>query len=145
MDNTRDLPGYKYYVDARTGERPELRIAFLDLSPAADAWVNGCVFPVTADQLEQFDNRERNYQRIEVVLSTAGGPLAAFAYFGLDEARRRFDEGRRDQRVAIARDYLERVREAFARLGDYELATFDATTDAAPCPLLELRTVELTE
>src|SRR3954452_9313466 len=47
MDNSRDLPGYKYYVDPRTGERPRVFVAFLDLAPDPRARVNGVLFPAT--------------------------------------------------------------------------------------------------
>ena len=37
MDNRRTIPGYKYYVDPETGERPPVRVTFLSLYPAARA------------------------------------------------------------------------------------------------------------
>ena len=33
MDNSRDLPGYKYYLDPGTGDRPAGSVAYLDLAP----------------------------------------------------------------------------------------------------------------
>ena len=41
MDNRRTIPGYKYYVDPETGERPPVRVTFLNLYPAAEGQVNG--------------------------------------------------------------------------------------------------------
>ena len=56
MDNSVDLPGYKYYVDEASGERPEVFVAFVDLVPDDAAAVNGVVFEVDGDgELERFD------------------------------------------------------------------------------------------
>src|SRR3954453_15770638 len=82
MDNRRTIPGYKFYVDPDTGERPPVRVTFLSLYPAPEGRVkgvafpcrlpppegpgNGVAFPVTADDLDALDRRERNYDRIHV-------------------------------------------------------------------------------
>ena len=44
MDNSRDLPGYKYYVDRHSGARPAVHVTFLDLEPDPATAVNGVVF-----------------------------------------------------------------------------------------------------
>ena len=49
MDNRRTIPGYKYYVDPDTGERPPVHVTFLNIYPAAEGRVNGIAFPVTAE------------------------------------------------------------------------------------------------
>src|SRR3954451_15812108 len=61
MDNRRTIPGYKYYVDPDTGERPPVRVTFLNLYPAAEDRVNGVGFPVTADERDELGRRERTY------------------------------------------------------------------------------------
>src|SRR4051794_32580383 len=63
MDNRRTLPGYRYFLDAATGERPPVYVAFLDIRPCAGARVNGIVFPA---DLAVLDARERNYAREDV-------------------------------------------------------------------------------
>ena len=50
MDNTRDLPGYKYYV-APDGTRPAVFVAFLDVAPAPGASVSGVCSPVDLNAL----------------------------------------------------------------------------------------------
>ncbi|MHB8233505.1 MAG: gamma-glutamylcyclotransferase family protein, partial [Solirubrobacteraceae bacterium] len=50
MDNTQDLPGYKYYRDP-SGERPPIFVTFLNLVPAAGRNVNGIVFRVDPHEL----------------------------------------------------------------------------------------------
>src|SRR3954467_12850461 len=64
MDNTRDLPGYKYYVDPETGERPAVYVTYVDLVKDPYSAVNGVVFE--ARDLAALDARERNYERREV-------------------------------------------------------------------------------
>src|SRR3954452_3259035 len=63
MDNRVDLPGYKYYVDAQSGERPAVYVAYLDLEPDPDNTVNGVAFEATDVELRSLDARERNYER----------------------------------------------------------------------------------
>ena len=37
MDNTKTIPGYKFYVDPQTGERPAVYVAFLAIRPEPGA------------------------------------------------------------------------------------------------------------
>jgi gamma-glutamyl AIG2-like cyclotransferase len=132
MDNTRDIPGYKYYVDEATGERPAIHVAFLDLEPDPDTTVNGVVFPVTKQRLAELDARERSYQRREVAPDT-------WAYFGRPAPKER---ARRDN-VVVQRAYFESVRGGFARLGSDQSARFEASTDAPRVPIRDLRRIDL--
>jgi hypothetical protein len=143
MDNTRDLPGYKYFVDARTGERPAVFVSFLNLVRSPGDAVNGVVFPA-GERLPLFDRRERNYARHDVsrdLDEAFDGPV--FAYLGLDDARERFATGVRAGTAVISRAYHDKVRSDFAALGAEALARFDATTDAPAVPLRDLRRVDL--
>ena len=126
MDNTRDLPGYKHYVDAVTGERPAVMVAFLDLVPDPESSVNGVL--VHAD-IPCLDDRERNYERREV-------EPGVWAYFGTPAAHARFDRGP----TVICRDYYEGVRASFERLG--ELALFESSTDPPSVPVRHLRRID---
>ena len=128
MDNSLDIPGYKYFVDAQSGERPRVMVAFLDLAADADpaATVNGVLVPHTA----ALDVRERNYRRREIA-------TGIHAYVGTSEARERFAAGP----TVIARAYLESVRAGFAALG--QLAEFEASTEPPPVPVVDLKRVDL--
>jgi len=106
MDNTRDVPGYKYYVDPRTKERPAIYVAFLDLAADNDATVHGVVSPVTDERLAQLDARERNYRRVAVEVDPPTGGVT-YAYVGTPDARARFEAGRRANSVFVARAYLK--------------------------------------
>ncbi len=110
MDNSRDIPGYKYYVDESTGDRPEVYVAFLDLEPDPGTTVNGILFPATKERLAELDARERSYQRREVKPGT-------WAYFGRPDARRRATQ----DNVVVQRAYAEGVRGGFAALGADQL------------------------
>lgn len=137
MDNAVDLPGYKYYVDAATGQRPAAMVAFLNIQEDPGGCLNGLVFAV--ESLDVLDDRERNYRRCDVAdrLSVGfGGPV--WAYVGLDAARRRFELGAAERRVGVSREYHDGVLAGFGSLGAEMLDEFRATTDAPGVPLLEL-------
>jgi hypothetical protein len=126
MDNTRDLPGYKYYVDPATGERPAVYVAYLDLAPARGSSVTGVVF--RPDDLAALDERERNYQRVEVEIYPHG---PVWTYMGTAAARERFEH----ENVVVSRDYVDAVRDGLARIG--------ASTPQPPVPVVALRRVDL--
>jgi hypothetical protein len=140
MDNTRDLRGYKHYLD-RGGGRPALFVAFLDIRPAPGHWVNGLLRPVDAGELVRMDARERNYRRVELGAQLLGTLGPVWTYVGVEHARERRRRGLETGRLAVAREYHDRVLGGFARLGSGHLEDFHAATAALPCPLLELRVV----
>jgi cation transport regulator ChaC len=138
MDNRLTIPGYKYYVDPDTGERPPVRVAFLNLYPAAEGCVNGVAFPVTADALAELDRRERNYVRTDVTALLdvdLGGTV--WTYLGSDAARERFEAGA----AVVAQDYFDEIRDGFAAAGG--LDEFDRSTDPVSVPLRRLTRVDV--
>ncbi len=140
MDNTEDLPGYKHYLDARTGARPDVRVAFLDLEEASpgETEVGGVASWVEERDLPALDARERNYRRIEIDERLDRDlPPPVFAYVGLPESRART----RARPVVVARDYLDAVRAGFAAWGEEALTAFESSTAAPPGPILDLRLV----
>jgi hypothetical protein len=140
MDNRRTIPGYKFYVDPATGERPAVFVAFLDIRPDPDREVNGVAFPVAGDALEALDERERSYERIDVsALVELDGRV--WAYRGRAAARERLAAGRRAGTAVVARLYLEQIRAGFAAYGALE--EFDRTTDDRRPPLRDLRRIDV--
>ncbi len=138
MDNRRTIPGYKYYVDPDTGERPPVHVTFLNIYAAAEGRVNGLAFPLTAEELDQLDRRERNYDRIDVTRSLdvdLGGTV--WTYLGSADARERFAAGT----PVVAEDYFEAVLEDFASAGS--LDEFEQSTDRLTVPLRRLTRVDL--
>ena len=139
MDNSRSLPGYKYYVDAKTGERPAVFVTFLNIMPDPEFHVHGVVFPVGRGGLGEFDDRERNYERHDVrglVSMPFDGPV--WAYVGTQAARRRYAAGVAQGRAVISRAYYDKVLEDFAAFGGAMRDEFERTTDAPEVPIGEL-------
>jgi hypothetical protein len=144
MDNTRDLPGYKYYLDPETGDRPGVCVAYLDLAHDPRTAVNGVVFPVEAPALAALDRRERNYERRDVTAHLdppIGGRV--WTYIGTAAARERLERARERGAAVVDRAYFDTVRDGFAQLGPAELERFDASTDSPPLPMTALRRVDM--
>jgi hypothetical protein len=55
----------------------------------------------------------------------------------------RFEVGKRSNRAAISRDYYRKVVEDFSAIGAAALTAFKQLTDPPPCPVLDLRRVEV--
>jgi hypothetical protein len=148
MDNRVAVPGYKVY-ERPDGTRPPVAVAFLDLeADAASPGVNGALLPVDDAALALLDARERQYERIDVTgaieppVGAADGPVWAFV--GRPAGRARVAAGRAGRaEVLIQRAYVELVRDAFAALGDAELARYEASTERAPFPVAVLARVDL--
>jgi hypothetical protein len=140
MDNRADLPGYKHYL-APDGSRPAIFVAFLDLRPQPGSVVDGLAIPVPDAALPALDDRERNYDRVEL----AGGDLDAaldgpvFTYRGSAAGRARLAQGLAAGSARISRAYAEAIDAGHAALGGDR--SFAETTDPEPCPRAELRIV----
>jgi cation transport regulator ChaC len=114
MDNRESIPGYKFYVDPETGERPAVYVAYLSIRPSPGDHVSGFAFAVTDEEVALLDRRERNYERQDVTdhLDTdLGGRV--WAYVGSVAGRNRLARARVQGTAVISRRYLERVRDAF--------------------------------
>lgn len=144
MENTRDLPGYRFFRDARTGERPDVAVAFVDACPVPGEHLNAVAFAVTPGELAALDARERNYARTDVsALVEPALDAPVHAYLGLAEARERYERARERGRAVVGRAYHDGVRAGFAALGSEALAEFGRTTDPPGVPLRDLVAVPL--
>lgn len=144
MDNAETIPGYKVYLDARTGERGDWLVTFLNVVADRRASVNGLLFEVDDGALKDLDRRERNYERVEVTgrldRAVAG---TVWTYAGRTAAVARFERGRRTGRALVSEEYLERVLADFAALGTEHRRRFLELTDDPPCPVVGLTRVDL--
>ncbi|HET8862757.1 MAG TPA: gamma-glutamylcyclotransferase family protein [Solirubrobacterales bacterium] len=143
MNNWEGGKAAKHWLDGETGERPRIRVAYLDLYERSGGAVNGVALQVDATRLAALDAREINYARIEV--SDAFEPPLSqpvYTYVGLDAARERCRQGAAEGNVFVSRDYVTGVRRAFELLAPSGLAEFDRTTDPLPFPERDLRTVQ---
>jgi gamma-glutamylcyclotransferase (GGCT)/AIG2-like uncharacterized protein YtfP len=139
MDNSVDLPGYKYYVDAATGERPAVFVTFLNVVPDPATAVNGVLFPVDADALAQLDARERNYERRAVEVDGR----AAWTYVGSSGSASRFGSGVASGTAVVSGEYAGLVCASFKALGCRELRRFEESTDPPGVPVRDLRRVDV--
>lgn len=142
MDNTRDLPGYKYFL-AADDTRPAVFVAFLDIAAAAGASVNGVCTPADPAALAVLDARERNYERVDVTALVADARGRTWAYVGSDAGRERFARGRAAGTCVVGEDYLRLVRDAFRALGETEYDRAAASLDPGELPVRPLRRVDL--
>jgi hypothetical protein len=143
MDNRVDIPGYKFYVDRLTNERPLVRVAFLDIEPEPHHVVNGICRPVTPDELRDLDAREQQYVRIDV---GAGFPMIAstvWTYVGSASGRERRRDGDSSGATVVAQGYRDLVLAGFNALGPDERAAFDSSTAPCSCPVVPLVRREL--
>jgi hypothetical protein len=146
MDNWDVVNDPKHFVDSKTGERPHIRVAYLDIEPSEGSTVNGLAIPVDGARLAALDAREVNYERVDVTDAFEATPGLAidaaagqvFTYVGAPAARERCRRGLADGNCIVARDYFAGVRAAFAALGENALAEFNRTTDELPFPLADL-------
>ena len=138
MDNRDLIPGYKRYVDPRTGRRPALYVAFLDLSADPTGTVNGVCVPITGQRLAELDRRERQYERVNLGarLPELGGRV--WTYLGSDDGRARRQAGDRAGTTVVARAYRDAVLAGFDALGPGARAAFDLSTDDCGCPVIDL-------
>lgn len=139
MNNWEGGEGTKHFLDRATGERPRIRVAYLDIYEQAGSAVNGLALPVDAKRLAAFDRREVNYERVEVTdafAPEAGGRV--FTYVGLAAARERCRQGIAEGDTFVSLDYVAGVRRAFEHLAPDALAEFDRTTDPLPFPERDL-------
>jgi len=149
MNNWEGGEGVKHWLDRDSGERPRIRVAYLDLREEEGSAVNGLALPVDEDRLAELDGREINYRRVEV--SGAFEPFSpraeaavtprVFTYVGLDAARERCRQGAAEGNVFVSSDYAGGVRRAFEQLAPGALAEFDRATDPLPFPERDLSVV----
>ena len=144
MDNGVAVPGYKRYLDPDTGEPPAVMVAFLDVVPDPGAAVNGVLAPVTGEDLRTLDRRERNYRRVDVTdLVRPAVGARVWTFVGRPDARERLRSGLATGGAVISRGYLESVERGFRGLEEGEWERYAASTEPPPCPVRDLRRVEL--
>ncbi len=144
MDNSVDIPGYKYYLDPVTGERPDVGVTFLNLTAQATTSCVGLLLPVTRQTLTQLDQRERNYGRVEVTDRISAAltiTTRVYVYLGTTEARRRYANAVAAGSAVVASPYRDEVERGFARAG--LLDAYLASTRPPECPVRELTRVDL--
>jgi hypothetical protein len=142
MNNWEATEAEKHFVDPDSGLKPRIKVAYLDIEERQGSSVNGLAIPADAARLAELDLREINYRRIDV--STAFEPTVprrVFTYVATEAARDRCRDETSDAAIHVSREYVDRVRRAFAALGGDALAEYERTTGPQQFPErdLELR------
>ncbi|WP_019504636.1 gamma-glutamylcyclotransferase family protein [Pleurocapsa sp. PCC 7319] len=140
MDNRLDLPNYKYYIEEQTGNRFNGFVTFLNIRFDQDKTIIGILFRVSEPELENLDQRERNYQRIDIThLINRAIQGKAWVYLGLEQAKNRYHEGLQKNCTAISQEYFDLVNDAYYSLGNCAFSNYLATTDKLEVPTVNLK------
>jgi cation transport regulator ChaC len=143
MNNWEAVNDAKHFRDRGTGERPRIRVAYLDIREVEGGAVNGVAVPVDPARLEAFDAREVNYTRLDISTSFEPAiPQPVFVYLGTEEARDRCRKGIADRNIFVSRDYVELVRDGFDALGPEAVTAFEGNSDALLFPERDLDLVQ---
>lgn len=116
MDNSATIAGYKYYRRP-DGSRPAVFVAFLDIVADTGCAVDGVLLCVDDATLHGTDERERNYDRVDVTAAVSDAPGTVWAYRGSSAGRERLRLGVSAGSAVIQRAYRDRVRARFTELG----------------------------
>lgn len=137
MDNRVAIPGYKIYRQRADGSRPAVFVAFLDVVPEPGAAADGVLLAVDDAALRALDERERNYERVDVSAAVTGAIGTVWTYRGTDAGRERLRRGVRDGSAVVDRAYLATVRAGFAQHG------ISDDLDPVELPVVDLERVDL--
>ena len=87
MANADPVSDPKHYVDPETGDRPDIYVAFVNVTETGAGACLGVLIPADAAGLAAFDHREVNYRRIDVGDRISPRPAGRiWTYVGLDAA-----------------------------------------------------------
>ncbi|MEJ7797821.1 MAG: gamma-glutamylcyclotransferase family protein [Solirubrobacteraceae bacterium] len=138
MDNRVDVPGYKFYRLRCDGSRPQVFVCFLDIEADLACAVTGICMPVGERGLRRLDDRERNYDRIDVTAEIDGARGRVWAYRGSDAGRARLRDGRALGLAVASRDYLDGVLDAIAAIAPDEVASVQRSPAALDLERIEI-------
>ncbi len=144
MANADPVNDPKHYVEAATGERPDIHVAYLNVRSSPRDDCIGALIPVDESGLAAIDVREVNYRRIEVGAAVEPRPPGRiWLYVGLDAARERFRRGSEAGTAFVAADYVAAVRRGF-RAEPWTYREFVGSTDRVSVPSRDLTVVRRT-
>jgi hypothetical protein len=143
MDNRVDEPGYKSYRLRADGSRPAAFVCFLDIEPDPSAVVTGVCMPVDEPGLHELDDRERNYDRVDVSAQVASAPGQVWAYAGSAAGRARLREGLALGSAVISRDYRDAALTAIAAIAPREAADARQASTEGGLVVVSLQRIDL--
>lgn len=131
-------------VDLPVTASSDWTIVVLGVTPVPDASVNGVIGWVGADELAEFDVRERTYQRVDVtdritVHDARWAGEQVVTYVPTETPRQRYDDARARGTAVVDERYWKLVDSAFASLGADRQRRFHASTPAPDVPIVRVR------
>jgi hypothetical protein len=115
------------------GEIPEYTLA-LNLQALDGSTVNGALVGLNEAELEAMDDRESQYDRIDVTGQIVGAHGFERVYTYVGRPMHLWHQG---VAAIVPASYVRVVEEGFAEGGADQLRLFWASTLAAPCPVAE--------
>jgi len=131
------VPNTTFYADTPDGRLTPGRILYLNVRRQPRSTVVGALFVVEHSDLEAFDRRESEYERIDVSGDLRGVRLAtgrAVTYVARPRHVVSHVDSPRD--AAVRATYLRVLERAYRDLGAGFRARFDETTDPVPRDLV---------
>jgi len=143
MDNSNTIQNYKYYLN-NNKERENIFVTFLNIQKNRKSHINGILFEVDQTDLTKLDQRERNYNRINVTqdIQNKNIPGKIWTYIGTREAEERFQTGKKQQKSYINQNYINFVHESYKALGKDYFQDFLNSTKAQNLPQKELTLIK---
>jgi hypothetical protein len=125
----RDNSGKNGYIQyfLPDGELPNEPILLINIVPSINSVVNGIAFKISDSELEILDNRERNYNRIDISGGLSEEIGKCFAYTGKSEAIQRYQRCR-NKNFLINKDYFYNIENSFKEIGENFYQKFKRTT-----------------
>ena len=138
-DNSVDMPGRAPYFCPDTGARPDIFVAVLNICRDSDCTINGVAIRVGAAELALLDQREANYDRIDVTEhADIELPGRLWVYRGSAAAEARYRTGVARGAAVVSTSYHDSVVAGFAALGAGHMAEYFATSTPPEVPLRPL-------
>lgn len=117
MDNTQEIPNYKYYIEEIENERPNYFVTFLNIEIDPSSEIVGVLFFVDKMMLEKLKIRERNYALIEITNNIdIDIPDKSFIFIAKNSGIRRYKEGLKQKSAVIPKEYYDFVENSYKKL-----------------------------
>ena len=120
MDNSINLPNYKFYISKDNQERENIFVSFLNIQKSPQKSVYGILFPIEKESLPLMDKRERNYNRVNITgsisnLDSLDKEDIVYTYIGKKDANERYRKGKKENRVFVSKDYYDDILSSFKK------------------------------
>lgn len=117
-------------------------IVALGVVESAGESVSGVINLVTDEELAGLDQRERNYDRVDVTdCVEADGARRIVTYVPRRSSIERYELARDAGTAAVRRSYWDLVDDAFAELGQQAVERYRASTPSPDVPVVEVTNI----